>query len=82
MISAGDANIINISCRELSTRGSTGDISISNIDATGSISIVRSTGDVEIKQGTCAYLSVKTDTGNITVSSLDCKKTGSSNRYH
>lgn len=57
---------MNVTCRNILLNGSTGDISLKNVNAAGKISIERSSGDVVFAGADAAEIFVKTDTGNVT----------------
>ena len=60
-------------CKNLITRGNTGDVSLENVIATEMFSIERSTGDVRFTDCDAAEICVKTDTGDVTGSFLSDK---------
>ena len=66
MVSTGKTLLKDISCGNLVSGGSTGDITLENVIASGLISIRRSTGDVKFDHCDAAELSVQTDTGDVT----------------
>jgi len=72
-VSTGRSNITNMTCESFESLGSTGDISLKNVVATGSLSIKRDTGDVKFDGCDAAEISVVTDTGDIKGSLLSDK---------
>jgi DUF4097 and DUF4098 domain-containing protein YvlB len=72
-VSTGKACLSGIRCANLTTTGDTGDLSLSDVIATGKFSIERNTGDVEFDACDAAELMVETDTGDVTGSLLTDK---------
>lgn len=64
-VSTGKAQLGDIRCKSVLSRGSTGDISLKNVIATEKFSIVRDTGDVLLDACDAAELFIETDTGNV-----------------
>jgi DUF4097 and DUF4098 domain-containing protein YvlB len=63
----------NVQCDSLSTKGSTGSITMKNVVAAGEISIERSTGDVTFDGCDAATLRVQTSTGDVKGTLLTAK---------
>ncbi len=64
-VSTGKTFLSGVSCMNLITDGSTGDISLSDVLAEGFFSIERGTGDVSFDACDAAAIWVKTDTGDV-----------------
>ena len=62
----GDADLVNVRCKNLETSGTTGNLHLKNVIAEEAFRIVRDTGDVRVPRsnggGTCR---ITTDTGDI-----------------
>lgn len=65
-VSTGKAFLTDVSCRNLVSGGSTGNLTLENVTAAELISIERSTGDVNLTQCDAKELSIRTDTGDVT----------------
>ena len=65
-VSTGKTMLKDAACKDLISTGSTGDIALENVTASGTISIKRSTGDVKFDRCDAGELSVITDTGDVT----------------
>ena len=72
-VSTGKTHITHLQCKNLITRGSTGDVFLQNVVASENISIERSTGDIEFERCDGAELFVKTGTGDVEGSLLSDK---------
>lgn len=72
-VSTGEARLADIRCKNVISRGSTGEISLDNVIATEKFSIERSTGSVKFNLCDAAEIFVKTNTGDITGSLLSSK---------
>ena len=72
-VSTGRTNVSNLTCRDLSSTGDTGDLSLSNVIASGKLSIERDTGDVKFDGCDAAEIFVETDTGDVTGTLLSAK---------
>ena len=72
-LSTGKAYLTDIVCKNLTSMGSTGDISLKNVIAAEKISIERSTGDVTFEGSDAAELCITTDTGDVEGSLLTDK---------
>jgi len=64
-VSTGKTALKDIRCKNFSSQGNTGDISLQDLIAEESISIIRSTGDVQLNSCDGATLSIRTDTGDV-----------------
>ena len=64
-VSTGRTVLTDVSCRNLVSEGSTGDIAMENLIAKERISVERSTGDVSFEQCDAAELLIVTDTGDV-----------------
>ena len=65
-VSTGKSLLSDITCANLTTTGSTGNLGMSNVIASGKFSIERSTGDVHFDKCDAAEIYVKVDTGDVT----------------
>lgn len=65
-VSTGKAFLTDVSCRNLVSSGSTGDLSMENVSAAESITVERSTGDVRLARCDAAEIRITTDTGDVT----------------
>ncbi len=72
-VSTGKTNITNAKCKNLTSGGDTGDITLKDVVALEKISIERSTGDVGFERSDAAEISVSTDTGDVSGSLLSSK---------
>lgn len=72
-VSTGKVNLTDVECKNLISKGDTGDIFLKNVVATEKFSIERSTGDVKFDSSDAAEIFVITDTGNVTGSLLTDK---------
>ena len=73
-VSTGKGNLTDICCKNLTSSGDTGDISLKNVIAQERFSIQRSTGDVTLDGCDAAEISVETDTGSVVGSLLTGKE--------
>ena len=64
-VSTGKTFLTDVSCRNLISDGSTGDLLMTNVRATERISLERSTGDVHFESCDAAEIAVTTDTGDV-----------------
>lgn len=64
-VSTGDAHIADTTCKNLTSDGNTGDISLENVIAVETFSIERSTGDVQFNGADATEIFVKTNTGDV-----------------
>ena len=65
--------LTNLTCRDLATTGSTGDLHMKNVVASGKFDITRTTGDVSFDGCDAANIKVKTHTGDVTGTLLSNK---------
>lgn len=65
-VTTGKSNLKNITCQYFSSGGGTGDVSLKNVVATGTMTILRSTGDVTLSGCDAAEILITTDTGDVT----------------
>lgn len=61
----GDADLVNVRCKNLETNGTTGDLHLKNVIAEEAFRIVRDTGDVSFDGCDAAEICVETDTGDV-----------------
>ena len=72
-MSTGKAYLSDIACKNLTSTGSTGDISLKNVVSTGKISIERNTGDVTLEASDAIEIFITTETGDVKGSLLTDK---------
>lgn len=72
-VSTGYAVLTDVSCKNLISSGSTGDLTMTGVIAAESFSINRDTGDVRFDGCDAATITVRTDTGDVTGSLLSDK---------
>ena len=72
-VSTGKATLSEMTCQSFRSTGGTGDITLNQVIAEETISIVRSTGDVRLEQCDAGELTIETDTGTVTGSLLSDK---------
>ena len=72
-VSTGEAELTDVSCRNVISTGTTGDISLHNVIASEKISVERSTGQVKFGGCDAGELYIKTSTGDVTGSLLTGK---------
>lgn len=72
-VSTGKTYLTDIACQNITSSGSTGNISLENVLATERFSIERSTGHVKFDSCDAAEIFVETDTGDVTGSLLSEK---------
>ena len=65
-VHTGRVVLCKLSCRNLFTEGSTGDVSLQDVLAAEKISVKRSTGDVTFADSDAAEIAVTTSTGDVT----------------
>ncbi len=61
----GDSEISDVNCINFNSLADTGDIDMAYLNATGKITIERSTGDVEFDRCDASELEIKTSTGSV-----------------
>ena len=72
-VSTGQSTLSDVTCKNLTTDGSTGEVFLKNVIASQAFSIDRSTGDVAFDRCDAAEILVKTSTGDVTGSLLSEK---------
>ena len=72
-VSTGKANLSDVSCEKLESKGSTGSLSLKNVIATKSFTIRRTTGNVRFDRCDAAEITVRVDTGDVTGTLLSDK---------
>ena len=72
-VSTGDIQLRSVRCIDLITKGSTGDLEMTDVIAQGKIIITRSTGDVDFERCDADELHISTDTGDVEGSLLTSK---------
>lgn len=65
-VTTGKAELSDVRCENLSSAGSTGDLLLKRVRASGSMQLTRSTGDIRFEACDAAELKVCTDTGDVT----------------
>ena len=65
-VDTGKVKLQGLACANLTSEGSTGDITLNDVIAAETISIVRSTGDVEFGASDAESIDVRTSTGDVT----------------
>ena len=64
-VRTGKAYLTDLTCKNLTTTGSTGDLTLKNVIAEQAFSITRSTGDVTLEASDAAEIFIETDTGDV-----------------
>ena len=64
-VTTGKTVMTNVNCASLKSNGNTGEISLSNVVATESFDIERSTGDIKLDRCDAAEILIETDTGDV-----------------
>jgi DUF4097 and DUF4098 domain-containing protein YvlB len=72
-VTTGDTSVTDVTCLNLSSHGSTGDLNLSNVVASESFNLKRSTGDICFDRCDAGRITVKTSTGSVTGSLLSDK---------
>lgn len=72
-LTTGKASLTDVTCQGLTSKGTTGDLFLTNTVATGAFSIERDTGDVRFNRCDAAEIFAKTSTGDISGSLLSDK---------
>ena len=72
-VSTGKASLTDIRCRNFSTEGNTGDLTMKNLIAEEDISVKRTTGFVKLEKCDAAELYITTDTGDVSGTLLSDK---------
>lgn len=65
-VTTGKAFLTDLTCRSLTSDGSTGKLTMDRVIAEEIISVERSTGDVKLERCDASELLIKTDTGDVT----------------
>ena len=65
-VSSGKAFLTGVTCESLVSTGDTGAITLTDVVASGAMTIERTTGDVTFERCDAAELTVRTDTGDVT----------------
>ena len=73
-VSTGKTSLTDVACKSLSASGSTGDIVLVHVVASGAFSIDRSTGDIILEECDADTLRIKTSTGKVYGSLLSEKE--------
>ncbi len=72
-VSTGRTSLTDVSCRNLTTDGNTGALSMNSVIVSEKITVTRSTGDVKFEGCDAAEVFIETDTGDVTGSFLSEK---------
>jgi DUF4097 and DUF4098 domain-containing protein YvlB len=64
-VSTGETHIADLKCKNFTSTGDTGDITLRNVVASEKLSIERGTGDIEFADCDAAEIFIKTDTGDV-----------------
>ena len=72
-VRTGDTILTNLTCTDLTSTGTTGELKLTNVITSGKIDIMRDTGDVTFEGSDAANIKVKTDTGDVTGTLLSDK---------
>ena len=73
-VSTGRIRLSDLNCKNFSSTGSTGDITLARVEVAEKLYIKRSTGDVELERTEAADMTVITDTGDVTLESSDAER--------
>ena len=65
-VDTGLAKLQNVTCRNLTSEGTTGDLTLDHVVADETLSITRDAGNVEFLESDAASIYVRTDTGDVT----------------
>ena len=65
-VTTGKTSLTDVTCKNLTSVGGTGDIMLTGVVALGQCDITRDTGDVTFVKSDAASVTVKTDTGDVT----------------
>jgi DUF4097 and DUF4098 domain-containing protein YvlB len=71
-VSTGDVKVTDIVCDSLTASGNTSCFNGANIQASGAVTIIRSTGDILLENIQAEALTVTSDTGDQTISTATC----------
>lgn len=72
-VSTGKAYLTDLTCQSLTSKGSTGDITLENVMVKKTLTVKRSTGDVRLDRCDAAEILITTDTGDVKGSLLTDK---------
>lgn len=72
-VTTGKTKLLDISCKSVKSKGSTGSVQLKNVIASDKFSIERSTGDVEFKSCDAGEIFIETSTGDVEGSLLSDK---------
>lgn len=72
-VRTGKSFFTNVDCVSFVSTGTTGDVELNSVIASGTISITRSTGDVELERCDAGELNIKTTTGDVEATLLSSK---------
>ena len=72
-VGSGKSHLTNLRCQSLASTGSSGDITMKDVIASGAFEISRDTGDVTLERCDAASIKIQTDTGDVTGSLLSDK---------
>lgn len=72
-VTTGKASVTDLTCANLASHGDTGDLTLSNVVASGSFDLERSTGSIRFKKCDAGQITAKSDTGSITGSLCSSK---------
>ena len=64
-IKKGKSELYNVTCKSIITKGSTGDLTLTNVEASEKYNITRSTGDVTFDSSDAKEINIETDTGDV-----------------
>ena len=64
-VTTGNSDLQNISCHNFTSGGGTGDVSMQNVVATGTMTILRSTGDITLSGCDAGEIIIETSTGDV-----------------
>ena len=65
-VDTGKVQLQDIACQNLTSEGTSGDLTLDRVIADDTLSIIRDTGDVTFSESDAASIFVKTDTGDVT----------------
>lgn len=71
--STGKTNLTALRCRDLISEGDTGDVSLTDVIASGKLKLETDTGSILLSRCDAAEIEIETDTGNV-VGTLLCEK--------
>ncbi len=65
-VTTGETDFLDVTCKNLTSTGSTGDLSLKTVNVAEKLTVNRSTGDVEFDGSDAAEVCIITDTGDVT----------------